>query len=94
LDRIAQAGVGDLADFGYDLADRLVSAALGSEAQTEYNYDDNDRLIGLTHEKSEGPTLFDKSFGYDAAGNRLWSRDSLAGQGGLSELYGYDGLDP
>jgi YD repeat-containing protein len=76
------------------LNSRVVNAALGDEVQTAYNYDGNDRPVGLTHEKFEGPTLFDKSFGYDAAGNRLWSRDNLAGQGGLSELYGYDGLDP
>ena len=37
-----------LADFGYDLADRLISAALNNGVASGYDYDDDDRLTGLT----------------------------------------------
>jgi len=80
-------GVG--ADFAYDLADRRTDTALGNGVGSVFGFDLANRLTSIQH-ASQVADLFHVEYGYDAVGNRLFTRSLTPGLADRSELYEYD----
>jgi YD repeat-containing protein len=66
--------------YNYDLASRRTSMTASGQSETDYNWDDADRLTGITQGTSS------VSFGYDNADRRT----SLTLPNGIVLTYGYD----
>ena len=75
---------------GLDLADQVISSSFANGVSSVFDYDVNGRMTHMERFKNgEPPTMLVKyDYGYDAVGNRLYTRDLMATD--RSELYGYD----
>src|SRR5258705_8057077 len=76
-----------LSNYNYDPADRLVNRSYGNGTNTNYTYNNNDWMTGVTH--SPGIAQFNYSF--DNEGNRLFA--AKAHRPNNSEKYVYDNND-
>lgn len=82
-------GPGIGADYSYDLADRRTGTALGNGVSSVFGFDLADRLTSIQHAR-DVTALFNVDYGYDAVGNRLFTRNLTPGLEDRSELYEYD----
>ncbi len=76
LDSVTSPGLGTVADWSYDAADRRETAVLGNGIGSTFAYDLVGRLSSIRHAK-DAVDLFHVEHGYDAAGDRLWRQDLL-----------------
>jgi RHS repeat-associated protein len=67
-----------------------VTSSFANGISSVFNYDDDGRLTHLERAKNNTPPtmLVEYDYGYDAVGNRLYTRDMVATD--RSELYGHD----
>jgi RHS repeat-associated protein len=73
-----EAGVTQSVVFGYDAADRRVSATYTNGTQRVDTYDAAGQLTKITYKKADGSLLGDLGYTYDAAGRRSSVTGSLA----------------
>ncbi|HPD32401.1 MAG TPA: RHS repeat-associated core domain-containing protein [Phycisphaerae bacterium] len=75
---------------GLDVADQVISSSFANGVSSVFDYDVNGRMTHMERFKNGAPPtmLVEYDYGYDAVGNRLYTRDLMATN--RSELYGYD----
>lgn len=78
----------------HNLAGQRTTAARYNNVTSAFGYDVAGRASAITHLAALNPdALFDVQYGYDAAGNRTYTRNLTPGLTDRSERYGYDNLN-
>lgn len=76
-----------LASYGYDAAGRLTTRTLSSGAVTAYGYDGMDRVNKIVVTSGTG-TLWAERYGYNAAGDRVFTLSGTSGT--VGDAYQFD----
>ena len=74
----ANGNVAQTIKFEYDNANRRIKTTLANGITAAYSYDDANRLSTIAYQKSDGTSIGDLAYAYDAAGRRIQSSGSLA----------------
>lgn len=88
LTSLVKAPENETTTWSYDSYNRLASQTYASGAVVSYGYDVLDRVNSIVHQKSNGTTLTNEAYTYDAGGNL-----SNKTVDGVTTTYGYDAID-
>jgi len=77
-----KSGTATLANYAYDAAGRLSTRTLGSGAVTTYSYDAMNRITEISVVASGSTVLWAERYGYNAAGERIYTLSGTSGTTG------------